>query len=139
MRTLSALFLIAALAISTGSAALFSSESAAQTVVREAPRDVRAARMGVVTPPEITLSGRADRLSPGARIRGTNNLLVLPATLAGQEVPVVFRRDAAGLVHEVWLLTEAEYARLGGSGAEGSAADGYRRFNELLALIFGAR
>jgi hypothetical protein len=65
-------------------------------------------------------------------------MLVLSGGIVGKTVPVVYRRDAAGLVHEVWILTAEEYSKLGGAGATGSA-EGYQRFNELLALIFGAR
>jgi hypothetical protein len=108
----------------------------AQGFVREAPKDVRPGRLVVKAPPEITLDGKPDRLSPGARIRNTNNLLLLTGSVVGQELPVVYRRDAAGLVHEAWVLTPDEYARLGGT--DGSP-DGARRFAELLALIFGAR
>ena len=110
----------------------------AQVVVREAPKDVKPAMMAVsATPPVVAMNGQPDRLSPGVRIRSTSNLLVLPATLAGQTVPTVFRRDAAGLVHEVWLLTPEEYAKVGGTDA--GSPDGYKRFAELLAAIFGAR
>jgi hypothetical protein len=82
------------------------------------------------------MDGKPDRLSPGARIRDLNNMLVLSGGLVGKTIPVVYRRDAAGLVHEVWILTADEYSKLGGAG---SSPDGYKRFNELLALIFGAR
>lgn len=109
----------------------------AQTIVREAPRDVQPARLVVTAPPEITLNGKPDRLSPGARIRNTNNLLLLSASVVGQELPVVYRRDAAGLVHEAWVLTPEEYARVAGA-ADGSP-EGYKRFAELLNLVFGAR
>jgi len=105
----------------------------AQGIVREAPADVRPARMTVAAPPEIALDGKADRLSPGARIRNTQNLVVLSGSLAGQTVPVVYRRDAAGLVHEAWILTEDEYARLAGAGNDPSA------LVNLLASVFGAR
>ncbi|HYF41726.1 MAG TPA: hypothetical protein VEA35_04690 [Ramlibacter sp.] len=111
--------------------------SMAQTVVREAPADVRPARMTVTQPPEVTLNGKPDRLSPGARIRNTNNLLLLSGSVVGQTLPVVYRRDAAGLVHEAWVLTEAEYAKVAGA-ADGSP-EGYKRFAELLSLVFGAR
>ena len=120
-----------AAALSLAAAAAF-----AQGIVREAPKDVKPGRITVTAPPEVTLNGQAERLSPGARIRNLNNLVVLSGSLVGQNLPVVYKRDAAGLVHEVWLLTEDEYAKLGGSGADG---DGLRRLNELLALIFGSR
>jgi hypothetical protein len=109
----------------------------AQVVQRTAPADVKPGRMHVVTPPDITIDGKPERLSPGARIRGTNNMLVLSGSVAGQTTPVVYRRDPFGNVHEVWLLTEDEYAKVSGSDTAG--ADGARRFAELLNLVFGAR
>lgn len=111
------------------------SDAAAQGFVREAPKDVKPGRLKVTAPPEVTLDGKPDRLSPGSRIRGLNNLLVLSGSVVGQDLPVVYRRDAAGLIHEVWLLTPEEYAKLRGT----DSPSGYQRFNELLALIFGAR
>ena len=110
----------------------------AQTVVREAPKDVKPAIMAVsATPPLITLDGQPDRLSPGARVRDRNNMLVLSGQLAGKTLYTVYRRDGAGLVHEVWLLSEEEYAKVGGK-VDGSP-DGYRRFAELLDLVWLAR
>jgi len=123
--------LAAALSLSVASTAL------AQGLVREAPADVRPARMAVNTPPDITLDGKPDRLSPGARIRDVQNLVVLSGNLAGQSLPVVYRRDGAGLVHEVWLLTEDEYARV--APAAGGGADGSARFARTLGLVFGSR
>jgi hypothetical protein len=110
----------------------------AQSVVREAPKDVKPAIMAVsATPPLITLDGRQDRLSPGARVRDRNNMMVLSGQLAGKTLYTVYRRDSAGLVHEVWLLNEEEYAKVGGK-YDGSP-DGYRRFAELLDLVWLAR
>jgi hypothetical protein len=108
----------------------------AQGMQRNAPKDVVLGQITVTAPPEINLDGKPDRLSPGARIRDLNNMLVLSASIVGKPMPVVYRRDAAGLVHEVWQLTDAEYQKLGGAG---SGATGAQRFAELLALIFGAR
>jgi hypothetical protein len=118
-------------------AALLAPAAFAQGIVRTAPADVKPARMTVTQPPEITLDGKPDRLSPGARIRNTNNLLLLSGSVVGQALPVVYRRDSAGLVHEVWVLTPDEYARVAGA-ADGSP-EGFKRFAELLALVFGAR
>ena len=111
----------------------------AQGMQRDAPKDVKPGRLTVTAPPEITLNGKPDRLSPGSRIRDTNNMLLLSASIVGKSQPVVYRRDAAGLVHEVWVLTPEEYSKLG--GADGSEGDGqgYKRFAELLALIFSFR
>ena len=110
----------------------------AQGLMRDAPKDVRPGLLTVTQPPEITLDGNPERLSPGSRIRGLNNMLVLSGSIMGQSLPVVYRRDAAGLVHEVWVLTPQEYARFG-RNTDLSSPQGYQRFNELLALIFGAR
>ena len=109
----------------------------AQTLVREAPKDVKPDIIAVsATPPIIAVDGKEDRLSPGARVRDRNNMLVLSGALAGKSVYTVYRRDSAGLVHEVWLLNEEEYAKVGGKY---SSADGYRRFIELLDLIWATR
>lgn len=108
----------------------------AQGMQRSAPKDVVLARMTVTAPPVVMLDGKPDRLSPGSRIRDLNNMLVLSGGIVGKQLPVVYKRDAAGLVHEVWVLTAEEYTKLGGVG---SGADGHLRFAELLNLIFGAR
>jgi hypothetical protein len=117
--------------------ALMAGAATAQTLIRNAPQDVKPARLVVTAPPEITLNGKPDRLSPGSRIRNTQNLIMLSGSLVGQDLPVVYRRDAAGLVHEAWILTPDEYARVGGVDVD--SAEGYKRFAELMALIFSAR
>jgi hypothetical protein len=110
----------------------------AQTVVREAPRDVKPAIIAVsATPPIITVDGKQERLSPGARVRDRNNMLMLSGQLAGKTLYTVYRRDGAGLVHEVWLLNEEEYAKVGGK--HNGTPDGYQRFAELLDLVWAAR
>ena len=117
---------------------LFVGAATAQTLIRNAPADVKPAIIAVsATPPIITLNGEPARLSPGARIRNTQNLLVLSGSLAGQSLYTVYRKDAAGLVHEVWMLTPAEYEKVGGANV--GDPEGYKRFYELLNLIFGLR
>lgn len=127
--------LLLACAVLAGLTFLPASQASAQGIVREAPKDVVRGRLVVTAPPQVTIDGMPDRLSPGARIRGLNNLLVMSASIVGQDLPVVYRRDAAGLVHEVWVLTPEEYARLRGT----DSLSGHQRFSELLSLIFGAR
>ena len=110
----------------------------AQGFVREAPKDVKPAVIAVsATPPIITVDGKADRFSPGVRIRDRNNMLMLTGGLAGKSLYTVYKRDGAGLVHEVWLLSAEEYAKVGGANT-GDAA-GYLRFQELLNILFGLR
>jgi hypothetical protein len=119
-------------------AALPLGAAAQESIRREAPKDVVLGKMTVDLPPVIHMDGKPDRLSPGSRIRDTRNMMVLSGGLAGQTVPVVYKRDAAGLVHEVWLLTADEYKQLSGvSGSSGT--QGVQQFINMLALIFGAR
>lgn len=111
--------------------------AAQESMRRDAPRDVVIGKMTVVAPPVIQIDGKPDRLSPGSRIRDVRNMLVLSGSLAGQTVPVVYRREPMGQVHEVWLLTDEEYRKLGGKSP--STPEAVAQFAQMLALIFGAR
>jgi hypothetical protein len=136
-------FLIAALACAAGAASAQTLSTAPQVTtapgfVREAPRDVKPGVIAVsATPPLITVDGVADRLSPGARIRDRNNMLMLSGQLAGKTLYTVYRRDGAGLVHEVWLLNYEEFTKVG--GVSNGDPEGYLRFYELLNLVWAAR
>ena len=110
------------------------------TTERGAPLGVKPALIAVsATPPIIQVEGKEDRFSPGVRIRDRSNRLVLTGTLAGQTVYSVYKRESSGLVHEVWLLNEEEFRKLGGSTANLNDPDGYKRFYELLDLIWANR
>ena len=62
--------------------------------------------------PEVLLNGRVDRLAPGARIRGADNMLQTPAALAGLKLTVHYTREAGtGLLMDVWILNAVEKAR----------------------------
>ena len=82
----------------------------AQDAVREFPKSALRGTLTVTAAPAILLDGHADRLSPGARIRDAQNMLVLSGAIVGQKFAVNYTREAAGMVHEVWILTEAEAA-----------------------------
>jgi len=82
----------------------------AQTNVRPFPPDALRGTMVVTYPPVIQMDGKPDRLSPGSRIRGTNNLLVLSCAIVGQSLVVNYVRTPTGEVHDVWILTAAEAA-----------------------------
>ena len=125
---------------------LFATPALAQTdevpSVRNFPKAALRGLLVVRAPPDISLNGKADRLSPGARIRNVNNNYVLSGALLGQELLVNYTRDSAGLVHEVWVLTaeEAKEKRAGLStrnflfSFEGEAApqdDGKTPYNQL--------
>lgn len=82
--------------------------ASAQTGGRSFPPNALRGTLVVTAPPEVLLDGRADRLAPGARILNTQNLVTLSAGLVGQELTVNYRRDGAGLLHEVWILSPEE-------------------------------
>ena len=80
-------------------------------VQRNFPADALRGALVVGDPPEITLNNRPARLSPGARIRGQNNMLAMSGSLAGQRLLVNYSFDMNGHVKDVWILTPAEASR----------------------------
>lgn len=105
---------LALIAVLMTLASLFARPALAQTdevpSARQFPKAALRGLLVVRAPPDISLNGKADRLSPGARIRNVNNNYVLSGALLGQELLVNYTRDSAGLVYEVWVLS-AEEAR----------------------------
>lgn len=83
----------------------------AQPITRPFPAAAERGVLQVVAPPVIQMNGKPERLSPGARIRGQNNLLLMSGAIIGQNLLVNFVRNATGEVHEVWVLTDAEAAQ----------------------------
>jgi hypothetical protein len=104
--------LSAAKAFLPGLAALLilSAQSTANTqeLTRQFPPAAKRATLEVTQPPYALLNGQSAQLSPGARIKGPNNLLVLSGSLVGQPVLVNYLRDTQGMIHEVWILNEQE-------------------------------
>jgi hypothetical protein len=82
----------------------------AQGLVRNFPEAALRGTMEVGQPPWITLDGVTAQLSPGSRIRGTSNTIVLSGGLVGQKLLVNYLLAPGGLVQEVWILTEGEAA-----------------------------
>lgn len=97
-----------------GAITTFPSQARAQTTaemplpLRHFPKAALRGEMVVVNPPGIQLDGHPDRLAPGARILSENNMLVMSGQLVGRDLVVNYVRDAAGLVHDVWILNPAE-------------------------------
>lgn len=58
--------------------------------------------------PLLTIDGKSEQLSPGARIFNQQNLLVLSGQLVGQSLPVNYLRDGGGQIHQVWILNSDE-------------------------------
>jgi hypothetical protein len=98
------LALAATFAAGTASAQMLSDKP----FVREFPATALRGQMVVMTPPEISMDGKADRLSPGARLRDVNNQLVLTGAVVNQRLTVNYLRDNLGQVQQVWILSEEE-------------------------------
>ena len=81
-------------------------------VHRQFPSTALRGELNFTAPPEVVLDGQPARLAPGSRIRGENNLLATPASLAGQKLLVHYTREATtGLLLDVWVLNAAERVR----------------------------
>ena len=82
---------------------------ATSQITRIFPDSAVRGKIAFKSPPQIELDGKADRLSPGARIRDEQGMLAMTGALEGKAFTANFRREAAtGLVHEVWILTAEE-------------------------------
>ena len=79
-----------------------------QPGLRSFPPSALRGKLVVLQAPEVSLDGQPARLSPGARIRGPQNELLMSAALSGQELIVNFTREPYGNIKDVWILTPAE-------------------------------
>jgi hypothetical protein len=82
----------------------------AQNAPRTFPASALRGTLVVTQPPVVTMDGKVAQLSPGARIKGPDNLLVLSGAIVGKELLVNYTVEPHGMVHDVWILTEAEAA-----------------------------
>jgi hypothetical protein len=90
--------------------------ASAQQSVRTFPPNALRGTLQVTNPPELLLDGKAERLSPGARIRGANNMLVMSGAIVGQSLVVAYVRNPLGQLHDIWILNATE-ARMPMAGA----------------------
>ena len=91
-------------------AALLPPPAAAQQVQRRFPPTALRGKIVFANPPDIELNGDAARMSPGVRIHGFDNMMVVTSAVAGDgnKYVVDYRVEGTGLVSEVWLLTKVE-------------------------------
>ncbi len=82
---------------------------------RQFPASAQRGVFEVTQSPEVLINGTPERLSPGHRIRGSNNQLVMSAQLSGLKVTVNYNRDNLGNIHDIWILNalEAQEERAG--------------------------
>jgi hypothetical protein len=94
-------------------AALAVSISASAQVQRGFPQNALRGTIDFGLAPEILLNGKPARMSPGTRIRGQDNMLVMSGNLTGTKKAVVNYtiENGTGLVKDVWLLRKEEAAR----------------------------
>ena len=111
-----AIIFVAAQAINTLASSVFMSASglflataAVAQTVRSFPESALRGKIAFKEHGQIELNGKADKLSPGARIRDERGMLAMTGALAGKEFVVNFKREpSTGMVHEVWLLSAEE-------------------------------
>ena len=84
--------------------------AAQQQQARNFPQNALRGELVVVNPPEVRLNGKPARLSPGARIRGQNNFLVLTGSVDSAKTLVHYTLDNDGALREVWILRPEEAA-----------------------------
>jgi hypothetical protein len=89
-------------------ALLFASTATAQ--IRPIPSDTERAKMRHIEGRVVELDGKRAQLAPGAQIRDESNRIIVPTALPPDSV-VKYRRDAAGQVRDVWVLSPQEAAK----------------------------
>ena len=73
------------------------------------PADARFGELKGLAYPLARIGKDTLRLAPGAKIYNTQNLIVMPASVAGTG-PVLYKLDGRGEVAQLWLLTAQEAA-----------------------------
>jgi hypothetical protein len=99
-------------AIALFAALTIAAAPATAQVQRNFPSNALRGTVQFVAASQVVLNGTTARLSPGARIRGANNMIAMSATLAGQKLVVNYTVDGQGELHDIWILTAQEAARL---------------------------
>jgi len=91
-------------------AASFHTPASAQTLRVFPPNTLRGSMVFGIFP-TVALNGRAAQLSPGSRVRGADNMAVMPPAIAGAKLLVHYTVDTgSNLVKDVWILTADEAA-----------------------------
>ena len=78
---------------------------------RSFPPDVKRATMRSSIFPQVLIDGNIRRLSPGAKIIGKQNTIIMHASLMNNVFIVNYTVDAQGYINRVWILTDEEQAQ----------------------------
>jgi hypothetical protein len=93
-------------------------DAAAQTRPVALPPNAVYGELKAFDYPMAKIGDRSLRLSPGARIFDTQNLIIQPVA-APQQASVMYRLDINGNVSDIWLLTPEEAAQARKRKAQG--------------------
>jgi hypothetical protein len=80
---------------------------------------------GKMTPgyfPDLSIDGKARKLSPSARIFNEQNTIDMPSSLRGKDIVVNYTVDAMGDIDRIWILTRDEAAQKVPTAAEAASA-----------------
>ena len=77
---------------------------------RHIPADAKRGEIRHLQQMDVEIDGRKMRLAPGAQIRDTSNMVVLPTALPAG-VKIKYLLDKQDLVHRVWILSPQEIAQ----------------------------
>jgi len=83
--------------------------AAAQT--RTIPDDAKRGFIRHLQSMLVSIDDRQQALAPGAVIRDTNNLIIVPSALPSTGALAAYQVDQSGQVRRVWLLTPDEASR----------------------------
>ena len=89
-------------------AALAFSAAVPAQVQRTFPQNALRGEVSFKVAPDITLNKKPARLAPGARIRGTNNMMVVTGEVTGRTFTVNYTQEPSGLLLDVWILRPEE-------------------------------
>src|SRR5690606_14591924 len=90
--------------------AVLGATMAAAAWARDIPADAKRAKLTHLRQSLVQLDDKEYRLAPGALIRDTKNIIVLP-TMVPTKAEVKYQLDNMGMVRRVWILTPEELAK----------------------------
>jgi hypothetical protein len=108
----------------------FAGASAQPTTLRTLPEDAPRGYLTHVRENLVRLDGRQLKLAPGAQIRGTNNLIIVPTALPKDSL-VKYQLTAVGELFRAWVLTPEEAAKKDPTVPQGGI-DAGRPFSEIV-------
>jgi hypothetical protein len=76
--------------------------------VREFPQDALRGTIDSHEYPYYRIDKKTYRMSAGGRIFNEHNLIIVPVSLPGGKVEVMYRLDTRGELFAIWLLTREE-------------------------------